>query len=324
MKKILAILIGLAFFASSSAMGCSIPVFRLALEKWDLTTYEILVYHRGPLPADLQKTLDRLNAAPGKANVDVTFIDLDAKRTTNLRNSQINLWKNEATGREIPWMLVRYEVRHEAPLTAWSGPCTVANLNILLDSPMRKAILAHLTRGASGVFVLMTSGDEKEDRAALEMMQAKLQSLEKKIKLPEPTKDGPQMTWRLPLRVGLPILVLDRTKPEEAALVRMLLNTGEELAKAKGPIVFPIYGKGRVLPGLAGADLNEKYLFMVTEFLCGPCSCTIKAANPGKDLLMTANWKEIENTLFAGKEPVPMPAESFTTLPRYAPALKPR
>ena len=78
----------------------------------------------------------------------------------------------------------------------------------------------------------------------------------------------------------LPVLVLDRSKPEEAVLVRLLLNTGEELAEAKGPILFAIYGKGRALPGLAGEDLSEKYLFEVTSFLCGPCSCTIKAFNP--------------------------------------------
>ena len=67
MKKILSILIGLALFTPQSAPGCTIPVFRFALEKWDLTTYEILVYHRGPLPADLQKALDQLNALDREA-----------------------------------------------------------------------------------------------------------------------------------------------------------------------------------------------------------------------------------------------------------------
>jgi hypothetical protein len=315
MNKLYVLAFCVAFCVPVQAQGCTIPVFRYALEKWDLTSYEILVVHRGPLSVDLQKTLDKWNATPSKANVDITFLDPDAKSSTKLRKSQIELAQSEGYKDEAPWMLVRYQAPRQKAFTAWSGPCTLANLHSLLDSPMRQTILAHLTRGASGVFVLLTSGDEQKDKAAYNLAVKTLQSLEKKIKLPEQDADGPQLTWRLPLKVWLPVVTLDRSKPEEAVLVRLLLNTGEELAEAKGPILFPIYGRGRALPGLTGEDLSEKYLLTVTSFLCGPCSCTIKAFNPGLDLLLVADWKEIPDKLFAGKEGLPVPEVSLTIAP---------
>jgi hypothetical protein len=314
MNKLYVLLFGFAFFLPQPAMGCTIPVFRYALEKWELTPYEILVYHRGALPADLQKTLDKWNATPSKANVDITFIDLDAKQSTKLRDSQIDLWKAEASSETTPWMLVRYQVPRQQAFTAWSGPCTLANVDRLLDSPMRQAILAHLTRGASGVFVLVTSGDEKKDKAAHDLVLKQLQTLEKRIKLEPVSKDGPQLRLPLPLKVWLPVLVLDRQKVEEAVLVRLLLNTGPEFAETKDPILLSIFGKGRVLPGITGEDLNEKVLIQVAEFLCGPCSCEVKDV-AGIDLLLAADWKDIADKLFEGKEAMPMPAGSFTMAP---------
>ena len=35
------------------AHACQIPVFRYALERWQATPYEVVIFHRGPLsPAD--------------------------------------------------------------------------------------------------------------------------------------------------------------------------------------------------------------------------------------------------------------------------------
>jgi hypothetical protein len=319
MKKILCLLACLNVFAPT-VHACTIPVFRYALERWDLTTYEIVVYHPGPLPDDLQKALDDLNRTPSKVNVEVTFVDLEAQVTSKLRDDHIKRWKAVATNHDIPWMLVRYETKGEPAVTAWSGPCTLANLRNLLDSPMRQAILSHLTRGASGVFVVMSSGDANEDRKAFDFVQVNAQRLEKAIKLVPQGKEGPQIRWPLPLKVWFPVLVLDRTKAEEAALVQLLLGTGEELPDAKGPIVFTIYGKGRALPGITGEDLTEKMLFQVTELLCLPCTCELKDAYLGRDLPMMADWKAIENKLF---ESVPAPTPEDPVAPAPMPVIEP-
>jgi hypothetical protein len=306
MKKIL-LLIGFALFLPQPAMGCTIPVFRYALEKWELTQYEILVSHRGPLPVEVQKLLKQWSKTPSKANIDITIVDLDEKGTPNLTNNLQHAWKREGNNTQEPWMHVRY-MAPGADFTAWSGPCTTANLLNVLDSPMRRAILAHLTRGASTVFVLMNSDDAQADQAALKIAWDELRSLEQKIKLPEQSKDGPQIKLPLSLKVSFPLLVLDRKRPEEAALIRLLLASEPGIDKVKGPILFPIFGRGRVLGTLSGKELNEEQIQQVAKFLCRECSCQVKELNPGVDLLVAAEWNGIFDKIFDGKEAIPMPA----------------
>ena len=176
------------------------------------------------------------------------------------------------------------------------------DLNSVIDSPMRRMILAHLTRGASTVFVLLTSDDEKADRAALEMSLRELQPLERKIKLPKQSDDGPKIKLPIPLKVSFPVLVLDRNQPEEAAFIRMLLATEERLLDMKGPILFPIFGRGRVLGGLTGKEISPDQLMDVAKFLCRECSCQVKELNPGIDLLMAVHWNDAFDQMYEGKE----------------------
>ena len=192
MKKIFLLLIGCAFLLPYQATACTIPVYRYALEKWELTPYEILVFHRGGLPIDVQKAIQKWSKTPLKANIDITLVDLDAKMAPHLEK----LWQREGNDKQTPWMLVRYQAANAKEPSAWTGPCTTANLQNVIDSPQRQAILAHLQRGVTGVFVLLKSGDEKADNAAYEMALRELQSLEKKIKLPVQSKDGPQLRDR--------------------------------------------------------------------------------------------------------------------------------
>lgn len=317
MKTILClVLVSFALLVPQKTQGCTIPVFRYALEKWELTPYEILVYHRGPLPADVAKELKKWSAAPNKANIDITLIDLDAKMTP----AQQKFWKREGDEQQTPQMLVRYLAADPSEASAWRGPCTVANLHAILDSPMRRAILAHLTRGVSIVYILMTSDDAAKDRAALEMVTKELQMLERKIKVPVQSDDGPKLRLPLPLKVSFPVLVLDRNQPEEAAFVRLLLGTEERLAAMKGPIVFPIFGRGRVLGGLTGDEISPDQVMEVAKFLCRECSCQVKELNPGIDMLMTAHWNEMFDQMFEGKEPIAMPAMMPVYLSTRSPA----
>ncbi|MSQ94512.1 MAG: hypothetical protein EXR98_08140 [Gemmataceae bacterium] len=312
MKKLLiAFLLGLAIYVPHEALGCTIPVFRYALEKWDLTPYDILVYNRGPLPADLQKTLKAWSDAPNKANIDISIIDLDGKLT----KLQQKLWDRWGKKDKGPWMMVRSQSNNASDIPAFSGPCTEANLNTNLDSPMRQAILAHLTRGASVVYVILLSGDEDHDREVFDMATKELRFLEKKIKLPEQSKDGPQLKLPLPLKVSLPLLVLNRNDPAEAAFVQQLLATEDDLDKKKGPILFPIFGRGRSLGSLYEDNLTPKMVSAATEFLCKECSCQVKDLNPGVDLLMVAHWNAHFDAMFDGKEPVPMLKLMPTKLP---------
>jgi hypothetical protein len=95
----------------------------------------------------------------------------------------------------------------------------------------------------------------------------------------------------LPLRVAFSVLRAPRNDPAEALFVKTLLH-GEAQTNA-GPVVFPIFGRGRALAALSGQQLTAKVIRDAANFLCGACSCEVKELNPGKDLLLAANWNSI-------------------------------
>ena len=65
MKKLLLLsVLGLAFLPQPT-IACTIPVFRYALERWELDTFDVLIYHKGPLSAELQKEIKHWSDGPG-------------------------------------------------------------------------------------------------------------------------------------------------------------------------------------------------------------------------------------------------------------------
>ena len=55
-------------------------------------------------------------------------------------------------------------------------------------------------------------------------------------------------------------------------------------------MLFPAFGKGRVLPPLIGAGISEENALADCGYLCGACSCQVKNQNPGMDILVKADW----------------------------------
>lgn len=295
-------LFALAITASAPASACTIPVFRYALEKWDLTRYDIHICHRGPLPADLERVVKSWDDNPNKANLDITTIDQDGKVPPKLQK----LWQREGKNAELPWMLVRYHDADPDDGSAWSGPCTIANLRNIVDSPKRREVLSHLIGGDACVFLVLSS-DRAGDEAVLARLRRDLGALEKKIKLPiVEESDQAKLRLPLPIKATFPVLALERGKAEESAFIKLLLATEPGLDKVKGPIVFPIFGRGRVLCSLSGEEIEDKLSF-VAEFLCKGCSCDVKNLNPGVDMLLMANWNEIFDGMFEHKEAAPEP-----------------
>jgi len=75
--------------------------------------------------------------------------------------------------------------------------------------------------------------------------------------------------------------------------------------KIRQPIAFPIFGRGRVLCALVGDEIKKENVEEICYFLVGGCSCQVKEANPGWDLLLSADWDgmlegQMEEAVFAG------------------------
>ena len=285
--RLLALLILVAMPVLSRA--CSIPVFRYALERWELAPYEITVFYEKQLPPQFEKLLKTAEAAAPKANVMITRVDLAGK----FAPEYTKLWARQPAQKPLPW-LVAWRPDADANLPdAWSGPLTEENLRRLLDSPARQQLVDKLSHGTTAVFLVLAGADEAANAKAVALLDKELPRLAKQVQLPEPSPEGPQIRTGVPLKVEFAVLKLKRADPGEQALIRSLLSSEKELAKVQGPIVLPVFGRGRVLCSLFGDDLNLEALKGVVRFMCGECSCQLKELNPGTDLLIAADWQDL-------------------------------
>jgi hypothetical protein len=73
----------------------------------------------------------------------------------------------------------------------------------------------------------------------------------------------------------------------------MLRNFDPETATTTQPVAFPIFGRGRVLQGLIGNQIEHNQIMDTCLYMAGDCSCEIKWQNPGIDLLMSADWYKV-------------------------------
>jgi len=92
------------------------------------------------------------------------------------------------------------------------------------------------------------------------------------------------------MKIAFSIVSISRETEAEKGFVGMLLGTEADLKDFKEPIVFPVFGRGRVLCALVGKGINEENMWDIGGFLCGPCACQVKAQNPGTDMLLAAAW----------------------------------
>jgi hypothetical protein len=298
------------------ARACNIPVFRYALERWRPDAYEVIVFHRGPLSADLEKTAAELRkAGDGRsphANVEVTTVDLAGDVEEPMRK----LWEAQKDA-ALPWMVLRYPAMLKIGNQAWAGPFTKDAVAGLLQSPARKEIAQRLLKGGSAVWLLVESGDAKKDDAAAQLLTAQLKELEKSIKLPDdadvkedPDKPPVKLLSEVPLKVSFSVLRVSRTDAKENILLGMLLSADDMIAKARRePVMFPIFGRGRALDAFVGKEITADVIGEVSRFLCGACSCTVKALNPGVDLLFSADWDAILEGGAPAPEPVSQPGK---------------
>ena len=127
------------------------------------------------------------------------------------------------------------------------------------------------------------------DAATEKMLRDELSRLEKELKLPD--VEPADLKSGLPLKLSFAVIKIARKGPE--ADLRELLGSDDDLRKAKGPVIFPVVGRGRMLFGLHGKGLTAGEVAQVAAFACGACSCQVKELNPGVDLLLRADWQRL-------------------------------
>ncbi len=280
--------------ACVAGRACDIPVFQYALEFWDTAPYRLTVFHRGPLAAESDRALATLRSAGDAqgtgANLEISTVDLDAQPDASMQR----LWQQHA-GADTPWVVLDYPSEAEISRTAWSGPLTAQSAQYLIDSPARQEIARALLARQAAVWVLLESGARRADADAARLIEAELTRLEKTLRLPRPEAWGPADDEPLAeAQESFSMVRVRRDDPAEQVLIGMLLNSEPDLEQlGDQPIVFPIYGRGLILYALVGAGIGGWTITEAAEFVTGPCSCQVKALNPGTDLLLATNWDRL-------------------------------
>jgi len=316
-----------AVLLSHDARACDVPVFRYALERWPADALELVVFHRGSLTVEQASLVDALTrrvspdmsaiASPVAAaagdksssaaplNLTIRTVDLATSDSANADPNSPDriLWQSQANA-PLPWMTLSYAAGGNRHGVAWSASLAKENVAALIDSPARQQIAQRLLSGHSVVWVMLDSGNSDADRAAHERLTAILKTHERdwsRAATSQPAGDaaepGPPA---LPIRFS--VLRIAHDDGHEAALRAMLRHCEDELPTDQ-PIVFPVFGQGRALYGIVGRGITERNVAEAIGFLTGPCSCEVKAQNPGVDILLAADWSVLTGPRFVDDAP---------------------
>jgi hypothetical protein len=293
----------LGLIALREAQGCAIPVFRYALERWKPVQYDAVVFHRGPLDAAQREALAAL-AGPQKEpiNLGVTQVDLASKVPDPASD---RLWKQQQNA-TTPWLILRAPDTGPKAAPVYAGPFEKAVTARLADSPARRTLAQRLLKGESAVWVMVESGDAERDAAAAKLLAERIQALEEEMRLPEfsadepneKSADEPPLLSNLPMKLRFSMLRLSENDAKETSFVEMLRRVDPKLKSPpeggkNEPMVFPVFGQGRVLCALVGKNINADTIEDCAAFLTGGCSCNVKELNPGVDLLLAADWSSV-------------------------------
>ncbi|MFC1495250.1 hypothetical protein ACFL6W_08220 [Thermodesulfobacteriota bacterium] len=304
-KYFLLILVGFCIFQSSArdAQSCSVPVFRYALERWKPDPYKGIYVYRNNISEKDQALLKQLKDASANAESPLNLI---------IREVDVNSFsKEKLTGilqgpvpDTLPVIIIWYPGQMGKKPPVWKEPLTPSLVKGLIQSPKRQQMAESLIKGESVVWVFLPSGKEKKDTDAKAFIRQELEkALQTYSNNPYSILSGAK---RKNLTYGFPIMTVSRDNPAERIFIETLLKSESDLYEhTDEPMVFPVFGRGRVLGCLFGKYITEKNIKESTAFLSGACSCEVKELNPGFDLLVAAPWDMVVMNSFVEDESMP-------------------
>lgn len=308
-------LIFTAAFVSCLVSGvlwaCQSPVFRYALERWKPGMWQLVVVSSGRLSRVQQEAIEEVQAAADRG-LPVRLRHIDLSTATEVERSFWNpIRERSGNDRDTVFAAALYPQSSaiDQPLASML-PLNAESAGDIISSPAREELVRRLIGGHSAVWIFVDSGDQKLDAAAHARLQQQLQKEAERLKLPSAsellvTEDFLRQV-RVPFKLEFSILRVRRDDMRERFLLDCLLNSEEDLRELAEPLVFPVFGRGRVLYALAGPGISAGTITDACDFLTGACSCEIKEQNPGFDLLLDADWgRAVGEKLISS----PVPAE---------------
>jgi hypothetical protein len=286
--------------------ACTTPVFLYAMQMWQQDAYQGLVIYRNALTAEEEKILYTFQGSISDSmllNLSIQKMEISSDRKALKR----------ILGREIPKELPAFVLWHGGRMGLdppfWESTLKEAAMAGITDSPVRSEIANHLVRGVPIVWVFVRSGNDDRDNRAAVILKDQMDEAKAEI-LQDPVFQ-PHFRHIIDKKNLFPIVEVSRGSDREQVLLPMLLAYYPGLKELDEPLLFPVFGRGRAVGVLKGDEIEALNLEDVIAFLLNPCSCQIKVANPGFDLMLKGDWY----TLLARYEEAPVRPVMASVLP---------
>ncbi len=279
----------LSCFTVFEAWSCSVPVFRYALERWLPDTYKGVVIFQKEMAKNEQALFEQLKNITLDTDVSLN-LQVQAVNTVSFSEEKLKGLLKDEVPEKLPVIAIWYpgHMGKTAPfLTASFEPSIV---EAITHSPKRADIAKRLINGDAAVWIFVPSGDMEKDNQARSLLRKELDSAASRLdKSPKPVIPGYKGKS---LSYGFSILPLSPIEPREKFFLETLLSSESDLHEHRDkPMVFPVFGRGRLLGALFGEYISKKNIQGAVSFITGACSCEVKALNPGTDLLIAAPWE---------------------------------
>jgi len=309
---------------TGSVIACKVPVFRYALERWAVDRYRMVAIVNGEQDPAIGKLLANFEAiGKSNANIDIELIDLATL-------SEEEFWQLEEfdDSLETPRLQVFYPEKDGRRIKCWEGALTAESISQWLDSPLRREIVNDIVTGGSAVFLLIDGSEAAQNEQIASQLREALAAATEQIEIPSGViargeanqylVDHPEATMDdvlrsdVPLKVEFPLRRLARDDATESGLLAMVQGLVEETEE---PILVPIFGRGRMLDAMNATECDDDVILNVCRYMVGECSCTVKALNPGVDLILTVNWSEKLGQSVVMVDRMPSGEPTFVTIP---------
>jgi len=253
------------------AWACDTPVYLYTLQHWERDPYRVCYFHQDAEDASdaaVNGYLHKVStAANGHANLILDKVNVSRLAAREPTSLERRLWA-QYQSRKLPFYVVLTPRGQEL----FVGRLDLAAARALVSSPQRMEMAAELCRGKGGVLLLLEGPNTAENAAAAGLVR----------KAAAAAKERQQ---------EVATVTVARNDGQEAWLVRQLLRVEDDLDGLESPMVFGVFGRGHVLEPYVGRGITQENITELVEFLSGPCSCGVKMAGLGVDLLSSLDWE---------------------------------
>lgn len=255
----------------STANACAIPVHRYLLERWEREFYVAYYFYSGEedkADREVNAFLEDTASSFG-SHVNLAF---RAAEISEITGDAVALGDREVWSEHRSEKLPFHLLLSPRGTLLFRGRLDLPTAKAIVGSPMRTRIARELCQGNHGLLLLLSGADDKENERAENDVRWVLARAKKEHGL------------------DVAFLRLSRNDPKEKWLVHSLLSLVGEPPENKECVVFGVCGRGRVLTGCLGEGITRRNVIECIGVMNGDCSCDLRFANPGMDLLTDWDW----------------------------------